>query len=52
MSQRKRYSAQFKAKFALEAIKGARTASEIAGSHGIHPNKLTQWKKKLLDELP
>jgi putative transposase len=51
-SQRKRYSAEFKAKVALEAIKAERTANEIASSHGIHPNQLTQWKKLLLDELP
>ncbi len=51
-SSRKRYSAEFKANVALEAIKGDRTANEIASNHGIHPNQLTQWKKQLLDELP
>lgn len=51
-TSRKRYSAEFKSKVALEAIKGERTANEIAGSYGLHPNQLTQWKKQLLDELP
>jgi transposase-like protein len=49
---RRRYSAEFKAKVALEAIKNERTTNEIAGSYGIHPNQLAQWKKQLIDELP
>lgn len=51
-SSRKRYSADFKAKVALEAVRGERTANEIASSYGLHPNQLSQWKKQLLDELP
>jgi putative transposase len=49
---RKRYSADFKSKVALEAVKGDRTVNEIASSHGLHPNQITQWKKQLLEELP
>ena len=49
---RKRYSADFKSKVALEAVKGDRTVNEIAGSHGLHPNQIGQWKKQLLEELP
>jgi putative transposase len=49
---RKRYSADFKSKVALEAVKGAKTVNEIAGDHGLHPNQITQWKKQLLEELP
>lgn len=52
MAQRKRYSADFKAKVALEAIKGQRTANEIASDHGVHPAQIAQWKKQLLDQLP
>lgn len=52
MAQRKRYSADFKAKVALEAIKGQRTANEIASDYGIHPAQIAQWKKQLLDQLP
>lgn len=50
--QRKRYSAETKAKVALEAIKGQRTANEIASAYGVHPTQITQWKKQALDELP
>jgi transposase-like protein len=51
-NQRKSHSAAFKAKVALEAIKGQRTVSEIASEFGVHPNLITKWKKQALDELP
>lgn len=50
--QRKSYSGELKAKVALEAIKGQRTANEIAAKYGVHPNQVSQWKKQALDELP
>jgi transposase-like protein len=49
---RKRYSGEFKARVALEVIKGQRTLNEIASEHNLHPNLLLQWKKQLLDSLP
>ena len=49
---RKRYSAEFKAKLALEVVKGSRTLAEIASEAQVHPNLLMQWKKQLLDSLP
>jgi transposase-like protein len=50
--QRKRYSADLKAKIALEAIKAQKTANEIAAEYGVHPTQITQWKKQALDGLP
>jgi transposase-like protein len=50
-TQRKKYSAEFKAKAALEAIKGIRPLNEIAGELGIHPVQLGHWKKQALDGL-
>lgn len=47
--QRKQYSADLKAKIAVEAVKGQRTIQEIASHYGIHPNQVTHWKKQLLD---
>ena len=41
-AERKRYGAEFKAKVALEAIKGQRTINEIAGSYGVHPSMVIQ----------
>ena len=49
---RKRYSADFKSRIALEAVKGTKTVNEIASDHGLHPNQIAQWKKQLLQELP
>ncbi len=51
-TKRNRYTAEFKAKLALEVIKGQRTLSEIASEAKVHPNLLTQWKKQLLESLP
>jgi transposase len=45
-TKRKRYSAEFKAKVALEAIKGEATLSELASRFGIHPTMIAQWKRQ------
>ena len=50
--QRKRYSVELKTKVALEAIKGHKTANEIATEYGVHPTQIAQWKKQALDGLP
>jgi putative transposase len=52
MAQRRRHSADFKAKMAVEALKGQRTANEIAGEYGVHPTQLSEWKKQAIDGLP
>ena len=52
MKTRTTYSADFKAKLALEVIKGNRTLAEIASDAQVHPNLLTQWKRQLLESLP
>jgi transposase-like protein len=49
---RKQYSAEFKAKVALEAIKSTKTINELASQYEVHPNQITQWKKQALAELP
>ncbi len=50
--QRKIYSADFKAKVALAAIKGQQTINEIATTYSIHPNQVAQWKKQALEAIP
>lgn len=49
---RKHYSNAIKAKVALEAIKGQKTANEISSEYGVHSTQIAQWKKQVLDELP
>ena len=50
--KRKKYSAEFKAKVALEAIKGEETLQQLAGRYGVHPTMITRWKKELIDNAP
>jgi transposase len=48
---RKRYSADFKAKVALEAIKGEQTLSELAAKHGVHHTMIATWKRQAIDGM-
>ena len=50
-TKRKRYSAEFKAKVALEALKGEETAAQLASRYGVHPNQVTQWKSQAKEGL-
>lgn len=47
--KRRRFSKEFKAKVALEAIKGQRTANELAQEFGVHVSLINTWKKQLLE---
>jgi transposase len=49
MRKRRNHDAGFKARVALEAVKGERTVSELAAEYGVHPTMIPQWKKALLD---
>ena len=49
---RKRHSPQFKAKVAIDAVRGVKTPSELASTHGVHPAQVTQWKKTLIEQSP
>lgn len=50
MKKRESYSKEFKARVALDAIKGQKTLNELAAEYVLHPNQIGQWRKKLIDE--
>ena len=49
---KKRYGSKYKAKVALESIKGEKTAAELASQYGIHATQIARWKKHMLENLP
>ena len=51
MAQRTDHSPSFKAKVALEALRGERTVSELAAKYEIHPTLVTKWKRQAAEGL-
>ena len=49
--KRKRYSADFKAKVALEALRGELTTAQLAAKHGIHQTMVGDWKRQAMEGL-
>ena len=49
---RRKHTSEFKARVALEAVKGLKTISEIAAEYEIHPVMVGNWKKEILERLP
>ena len=47
---KKTFSSEFKAKVAIEALKGHKTTNELATEFEVHPTQINSWKKQLLDE--
>jgi transposase-like protein len=46
--QRRNHSPTFKARVALEALRGEKTIAEPAQQHDVHPNQITTWKNELV----
>jgi transposase-like protein len=49
-TKRKQYSNDFKFKIALEAVKGAKTVSQLAAEYNVHPTQIGTWKKQLVQQ--
>jgi putative transposase len=50
--KRKRHSNDFKARVALEAVKGVRTLSELSAAYAVHPTVIAHWKRQLVEGAP
>ena len=48
---RRKHTAEFKARVALEAVKGLNTINEIAAKYALHPVQVGNWKKELLERV-
>lgn len=48
---RRRHSSEFKARVALEALKGQKTRNELARAYSVHPVQIAQWKRQAQDGL-
>ena len=48
-TKRRRHSGEFKAKVALEAVKGVRSLSELSSMFQVHPTVIAHWKRQLIE---
>ncbi len=51
MTTRRRFTGDFKAKVALEALRGDKTIQEIAAKYKVHPNQVSTWKRQAMEGL-
>ncbi len=52
MTTRKQYSAKFKARVAVEAIRGEKTLSQLGSQFKVHPIQIAKWRKAALEQMP
>ncbi len=50
-TKRRRFTAEFKARVAMEALRGDRPVQEIAAKHEVHPNQVSGWKRQAQEGL-
>jgi transposase len=51
MGKRKRYAAEFKAKVALEALRGELTTAQLATKYSVHQTMVSEWKRQAMEGL-
>ena len=49
--RRRRFTAEFKKRVVLEALRGDRTVQEVAARHEVHPNQVSTWKRQAVEGL-
>ena len=49
--RRSKYKPEFRAKVAIEALKGDKSTAELAQIYGVHPAQISTWKKQLVDNV-
>lgn len=49
--KRRRFTAEFKTRVALEALSGEYTLSELASKYGVHANQISKWKKQAKEQI-
>jgi transposase-like protein len=52
VSNRRQYTAEFKAKLVLEVLSGEKTPSELCRTHKLNPNVLARWRKEFVQQAP
>jgi len=50
--KRRKHTDDFKARVALEAVKGVKTLAELSSAYGVHPTVIAHWKRQLLEAAP
>ena len=50
--RRRTFTDKFKAKVAIEAVRGLKTLAQLAAEYQVHPNQISDWKKQLLTNAP
>ena len=51
MTTRRRFTGDFKARVAMEAMRGDKSIQEIATKYKVHPNQVSGWKRQAIDGL-
>ena len=49
---RKQYSPNFKARVAIDAIRGEKTLSQLGSQYKVHPIQIAKWRKSAMEHLP